>query len=196
LSYCEKNNYPYLEVNDFSRYEPKPYPHFFKYEVIYEALQDTDWLLYIDFDALFTNFEKRIEDFISDDGELLISKDCDGGRCSFDTGHNNGVMLIKNTPTIKKLFNTLKSKFIADEFAELHRRGATHFFDQSALTYMITKFDEFKNITKEIPAKSFNSYIDERALVGNAWREGDFILHLAGMSNGERLNHINRLLKR
>lgn len=193
--YCEANGYEYYEVNDFSRYEPKLYPHFHKYDVVYEALQSTDWLLYIDFDAVFTNFSKKIEDFIIPDAELILSKDCKGGRCIFDTGFNNGVMLIKSTPTTKKLFSILKSKFIADEFGELQRRGTTYFFDQNALVYMIEKFDEFRRIVRETPAKSFNSYIKHRAEAGNAWSEGDLVLHLAGMSQRERASILKKILE-
>ena len=194
--YCIKNGYDYYEVNDFSKYMPKPTPHWHKFDAVYEVLDSCDWLLWIDFDAIFTNFSTRIESFIPDEGEVVLSKDCNGGRCSFDTGFNNGVMLLKSTFNVKRLFSALKDPRLAEEFNDMQRSGMVHFYDQSAMTYMLAKYECFKKLVKEIPAKSFNSYVKERALVGNCWEEGDFILHLAGFSSSERLqkfSQINRI---
>lgn len=63
-NYCDTNGYEYIEVNDFRKWPSRSFPHFHKFDLIKEALNDCDYLLYIDFDAVFTNFSLRVEDFI------------------------------------------------------------------------------------------------------------------------------------
>jgi hypothetical protein len=48
-------------------------------------------------------------------------------------------------------------------------------------------------MVQEISAKGFNSYVKDRAYVGNEWGRGDFILHLAGQSQEERMAHVMEL---
>lgn len=195
--YCETNKYLYYEVNDFGKYShAKSSPHWYKFEVIRECLADRncDWVLWIDHDALFTNFDKRVEDFIQPNAEIIMSKDCMGERCLWDYGWNNGVILLRNTERVRKFIDTLCSAWISELFFVLQHASITWFHEQSAMEWLFENVDEWKGICTEIPAKGFNSYIVERAEVGNAWEKGDFILHLAGMDNDTRQRIICGLL--
>lgn len=186
--YCKHNGYTYYEVNDFSIWPHKVIPHFHKFDLIKDALKDSDYVLYIDFDAVFTNFNMKIEDFI-DGSDIIMSKDSVGGRCRYDYGWNNGVILLKNSEKVHRLIDILRSTWIADTFSILQGGRVIHFFDQSAMEAVFENDDTFKGIVKEIPAKSFNSYVAQRAEVGNAWEKDDFILHLPRIQSSRKTEH-------
>lgn len=187
--YCEKNGYEYFEVNDYSKYPNMPHPVWYKFWVIDEALQkDCDYVLWVDgMDAIFTNFNKRIEDFIVDDSEIFLSKDDKPNRCLFDYGWNIGIILLKNTERVKKFVKLMKEDWLCKMFYAMSMTRIVNFQEQSAMEWAFENLEEWKGLVKEIPAKSFNSYISQRAVLGNAWTPDDMILHLAGMTNGQRL---------
>lgn len=148
--------------------------------------------MWIDFDAVYTNFNVCIEDIIQPDDNIVMSKDSRGGRCRFDTGHNNGVMLMRSTSKVMQLVSLLKMKKNADVFAAMQRRGDVKFFDQSMMTYFLS-LPDYAGIVRDIPAKKLQCYAPHRAEMGNAWEDGDYILHLAGMSDAERLRRFRAL---
>ncbi len=195
--YCRKNGYNYYEVNDFDKYpHAKSSPHWYKFEVIRECLADQtcDWVLWIDMDAIFTNMETRVESFIQPEAEILMSKDDAGERCLWDYGWNNGVILLRNTERVRKFVDTLCSAWISELFFVMQHAKIVWFHEQSAMEWLFENVDEWNGICTQIPAKSFNSYIPERATVGNAWEPDDFILHLAGIHNDARLELLRALI--
>ena len=169
--YSEKNEYTYFEVNNYAKYPNLPHPVWYKFWAIDEALNtDADYVLWVDgMDVIFTNFNKRIEDFIVDDSEIFLSKDDKGGRCLFDYGWNIGVILLKNTERVKKFVKLMKEEWLCKMFHSMTLTRIVNFLEQSAMEWAFENLEEWKGLVKEIPSKSFNSYIQQRAYVGNAW---------------------------
>jgi hypothetical protein len=60
-----------------------------------ETYPEIEWFLYLDADAIITNNQIKIEDIIArnEGKEIIFGTD--------NNGQNNGVFLIKNTPTMK-----------------------------------------------------------------------------------------------
>lgn len=59
-AYADRHGYRYRF--DISPYANRENLYFHKLDAISDALQDTDWLFWIDDDAAFTQLEKRFED--------------------------------------------------------------------------------------------------------------------------------------
>lgn len=172
--YCEHNDYEYVEINDFSKYHVRNHDVWHKFDVIKEVFEkhEFDYMLYVDgMDTLFTNFNKRIEDFIVDESEIFLSKDDKGGRCKWDYGWNIGVILFKKTDRVKHFVDMMTTDWLYDLFSTLSMTRIVHFLEQSAMEWAFENLEEWKGLVKEIPAKSFNSYIPQRAYVGNAWSQ-------------------------
>ena len=74
---------------------------------ILEDKRNFDWILYLDSDAIITNFVYNIEDIINRHitKEIIFAQD--------SNGINNGVFLIKNTPNMK---NFLKDVYTDRNF--------------------------------------------------------------------------------
>ena len=91
-----------------------------------------------------------------------------------------------------ELLNQLADQDACERSAKMQQAGQVNFFDQSLMTETLLR-PEWAGIVTEIPAKSFNSYLSSRAEMGNAWEADDFILHLAGMADSDRLTWAKRL---
>lgn len=146
---------------------------------IVEALKETDYLLVMGVDTIFTNMTIKIEDLIKKypDVDVIVSKDING--------LNNDVMLVRNSQMSVMLFRTIVGRL--DEFPE----------DQTA---MATFFDSEERIKvayphqKEINAMPYwlYNYPDHK---GGQWEIGDYIFHCPGLPWKTRRETIDDMLK-
>ena len=204
-SYCRERGYEYYEVRDFGKYGQKPESHWHKFDVIWDVLNDESlyykpghvYVLWVDMDAIFTNFDIGVEDYVKKfdvNASVLMSKDCCGGRCKWDMGWNNGVFLMRVGDRLKRLVNIMRSRSIAELFNYMQTNGLLdNWKDQNAFCWLLDEVEDFRGMVQEISAKGFNSYVKDRAYVGNEWGRGDFILHLAGQSQEERMAYARAL---
>ena len=197
LKYCESNGYTYCEVNDFSKYGKRCAGQYYKFCVIHDVMMrnsDVDWYMWVDMDAFFTNFGKKIEDCIPDDEktQICIAKDCDGGRWKlYDEGWNNGVFLMRNTELVRNFCNECGSDWIYELVNVLMSQRLSGCWDQACMT-LLNKIGAYKDILQLIPAKSINCKWNTH-YQGNGWKKGDFILHFAGMKNFFREQHLDEI---
>lgn len=194
-AYCRNNGYEYFEVNDFSKYPPKDKAHWYKYDVIYDAMKSVpaDYYLWIDTDAFFTGMGHRLEPFIpDDDAQVMMSKDCDGGRAMYDYGYCNGVMLLKGSPLVLKYMEELCSPWVYRLGRALKTAGIIRFRDQEMMQ-LLNQIGEYRDIITEIPPKSFQSFPPSRAHRNNAWAKGDCILHMPGMKVADKEAMLSRM---
>ena len=142
-----------------------------------------DWLLWIDSDAVITNFDINIEDIIDKhpDKEIIFGNDINGS--------NNGVFLIKNTTTMQTYLQEClnDNRFFHSKFPE-----------QSAMFTIITS-EKYKQYIGFEDSQDFNGYMNfykDFKPVDRYWDNKSFALHLARIPDGTRVNIFTQLLRK
>jgi hypothetical protein len=136
--------------------------------------EDVDLFFYIDIDALITNSEIRVTQFLDNEHDLFITEDC----------HelNGGVFLLKNTEWANR-FND----FILDQRTIFPN-------EQNGYVLYKDRYDVESKI-KIVPHPCFNSYRYEfypeidpvpKHEEGN-WQPNDFIMHVPGKTIEQRV---------
>lgn len=170
--YADKHGYDFRCSHDTF----KTHYFFHKFHLIKELLKDYDYIFWIDADAYFVNYDKKIEDFITDPEKLFI--------VAIDQEYlNTGVFIIKNHEISDRILDTVINV------------GPTidHAFPDAFILKNI--FDNNPNFVEYIkPQKLLNAYIYE--LYKNRMKpnpDGEFekgisfVLHFPGMPLGARL---------
>lgn len=101
-----------------------------KCALIKRYLPHYKYIVYIDSDAIFNNFESRIEDFISqhmtNDTIMLCAEDCVSeyrSSCTDENGVNGGALIVKNTPLTFELLNEwIPENILCEEWKYKHTR--------------------------------------------------------------------------
>lgn len=149
--------------------------HYKKHEFFKEAFKtDIQAIFYKDIDTVITNMTIPLDAFISDDHDLMITKDVGG--------INGGSLIIKNSEG---------GRWVND-FILTHRHEFNN--EQEVIDHYIDD-PEFSKFVKILPHPSINSYkysaypelthITDRH-EGN-WHEGDFLLHTPALSFEQRI---------
>ncbi|KAL3807492.1 hypothetical protein ACHAXA_003983 [Cyclostephanos tholiformis] len=126
----------------------------------------TDWLLWLDCDAAFTNFDidwrVHLRDHLDKSRVLVASRDI--------SGINLGVFLVPNTP-----YSRFFVEMMSEERYDIERRQLSH-KDQNALKNLLTKSPQLAcSIDDSVPQGMINSYLDNPA--GHQWMRNDWIAH-------------------
>jgi hypothetical protein len=113
-----------------------------------ELMTHVDWLLWLDCDAAFTNYDIdwriHMNDYLDDSRVLLASRD--------DNGINLGVFLLPNTPYARFFV-----EMMLEERHDVERRGLFH-KDQNALKNLLEKSSQLKrSINDGVPQGMINS---------------------------------------
>lgn len=135
------------------------------------------WLFFMGADAMITNMGVTLESIVKgrEDQDFIIAND--------RFGINNDVFLLKAGE---------KSLAFLVRILSIRNR---HQNDQAAMWEIINTWKEFN--TMVIDQRIFNAYrYDEYGEPGRegSWAEGDFVLHLPGMTNERRLELIAETL--
>lgn len=144
---------------------------------VFKDQRNFDWVLYLDSDAMITNFNYKIEDIINrHQGKDII-------MASDDNGANNGVILIKNSTT--------SSEFLQRCFTDrnfFHSKTP----EQNAMLYHLERdYAEYLGVE---PAHILNAYLEgyEDHIAPKDkiryWDDESFILHLMTLSSEDRCN--------
>ena len=183
--YCELNNYTYFCETDFNKISlclDGKAPTWYKPKLILDVFlqyPDLDYLLFLDADAIISDFNQKIENFIDPKYDLILAE---------DIGHhsdmNAGVILIKNTQWSKDFLEQWwKSgeEFTGNDAKELNihtllpqhmeQRGTfgnALWHDQTCLTLLYRNNKDVRDHIKIIPNHSFNWY---------EYNQGNFIFH-------------------
>lgn len=188
--YCRKYNYHGIlqtQTWDYLGYD----------KIIFiDALLDSnqyDWILWLDNDTLFTNFNKKIEDIIDDKYDFII--------CTDHSDINAGVFLVKNSENGRRYIKHLKQKMY-----ELKPYNKYLFGEEQTALQATYKDSEFSNFIKIISQKHMNAYpysdiyghpngLNDTLGVNGNWEYGDFILHIPGFGPDlfhKRLEHFKK----
>ena len=159
--YCEENNYIYhVECNDikikqavkdraFTWYKP-----LFLLDVLIK--HNPDYVLFLDADAVVTNHKERIETFISEEVEIVMTEDYGPSLV------NAGVMLLKNSAFVKTF---LQDWWDVCEDHPQYKQGLWH--DQTCLKFV---YDGLEN-------KNKFEIIDNRILNSSNHNNHSFVFH-------------------
>jgi len=164
-----------------------------------------DWVMWIDADAFFTNFNKKIEDVLekaSPNDFLIIARDFPTSDCI-----NSGVWLIKNNNNGRQFIETVEKSFPYYKNNSWPEQDAM----QEIIYGYVSKTDIEKNTVapykkrgceeariikgvQVVPQRVLNSFYTRYAVgaEGSAWQPGDYIAHFAG--EPDRLALIKRLM--
>lgn len=194
ISYIQRHNY----IGHIYDYVDPNYTGFTKLKHCKKVMvenHDLDWIVWVDSDAIITNFTKRLEDFIpEDDTEFIIGEDWNG--------FNVGVFFLKNNERtihfLETLLNFQPSKEEKQQYVQWWVESEQHAMFQ--LRNMVN--------TKVVHHTLFNSYLINPNTT-NDWRprvpgpldpnwkykkfeKGDFALHAAGQNMNDKLQTLSQ----
>jgi hypothetical protein len=163
IAYAARNGYDYLlhrQGFDTSRAAT-----WSKILFLQQHLAHYDWLFWFDADALFMRHDIRLESFLDERYDMLIS------------GENAGVFFLR--------CDKWASDFLAETWGQT--QFLSHFWQEGeAIAHLFRTQPWVCERRKEVPWHSFNSYLAD-------YVPGDFVLHLAGV--GPTLGHRAQLLR-
>jgi hypothetical protein len=167
--YCEEKGYTYFCEKDNYKIQAaleKRAPTWYKPKLIEDVIEqhNPDYILFLDIDAIISDFNQNIEDFIDENYNIIFAE---------DVGHhsvmNAGVFLLKNNEWSKNFLKTWWKS--ADIFTPEDSRdltileqnfGKVGYFkqalwhDQTCLTILYENNEDIKNNIKVISNVSFN----------------------------------------
>jgi len=184
--YCKKHGYTFFSHSSPLDNRPAAWSKLKIILSIFEK-QTFDWVLWTDSDSVILNEDIKIESLIDDSVDLVITKDC--------FTYNSGVFLIKNTENSKKfLLECLRKD-----------QHLTHPWKEQAAIVEILESDNPIVKAKTIPQRALNSYLPQEDRTGwftsindktyywnqsadksGEYKDGDFIIHYAGIAEEER----------
>lgn len=152
-----------------------------KAEFMRSALDLSEWVFWMDFDAIFTNFTAKIESIIEANPgkDFMICRDVNGP--------NNGVMLIRSTIATRAFMDLVIS--ICDQHA--HENAAmVHLFNHLIMPNPAINLSVLDNRVFNSMPYWLYPYEDR----SGEWRQGDFIFHAPGMEIAEKVAVIKEIL--
>jgi hypothetical protein len=180
--YCDENGYGYFcekSNQTITDYINGAAPTWYKPKLILDVIEnfDPEYILFLDTDAIISDFNIRIEEFIDKDYNFIASLD--------ESTHslmNAGVFLIKNNEWGKKFLNdwAFCCKTLKPIDCELRPEVGEHdlnhegfysnrlWMDQTALTHLYKDRGEYVSKMKIISNRSFN---------WNKYNDNNFIFH-------------------
>lgn len=164
LAYSKKYNHSFYLYHDLPVIED--IPHWNKIKILMHHLPQHQYVMWIDSDAIFTNFDTGIEDILAKapGKDLLVCNDIGGWKL------NTGVMILKNTAWMNKTLQTLW-----DMEHIPHSKAA----EQSQLISLLNVLDPEFEHWQIFDQKEFNCHPKKHS-------EGDYVLHMMGLSGDER----------
>lgn len=176
-AYCLKQNYTYYVEKDDDKIRNLIEDRAFtwaKPKIILELLEknETDYVLFLDIDAIVSDNNVRIEEFIDENYDIIVTEDYSGHSVM-----NAGVLLIKNSEWSKQFLKDwwncgeeLKGSDVPElggDSSEIGFFKQRLWHDQTCFTYL------YKNKKLENKIK----IISNRKLNWRNFNEGNFIFH-------------------
>lgn len=185
--YCFQRGYE-LRVERFGAFADRS-AHWGRVRAIQNNLKDCDWLFYLDTDVLVTNFERRVEDYITSDFDCVIGRMPTAGHVS-----TSGILL-KNCAWSFEMLDRWWVDPITTWLNDSDTsRGGGKFFDQSGFHKLLDSCPEFMKRVRVLPQSDKNWNNESWS-----WSQGDWLLHVPGEgapeSVGGKLRALGSFLK-
>lgn len=208
--YATKHGYDYWFRNGILDQRFGDVLYWQKTIVIKQAMNITDeykrykykWILWVDGDVLFTNFNKSLEDLkknikVDNNNFLIIGRDmtCTKNNiCPKDCCFNVGVLLIHNNEQSRKFIEKIINNFSRYNNNPLPEQAA---IQDEILKPSLNLYKKYQNKCTLPPLPGVlivDSTVINSGYVQN-WRSGHFIAHFAGTGNTYRDNVIPKFLQ-
>lgn len=167
-SYCDKHNYDLIRVQ--TGVKPLNWERF---HTIIHALPKYDWIFCRGVDMLVMNPEIKLEEFIDENYDFIITRDCHD--------LNSDAILIKNSDWSRDYLNYL----YYDCFNQYKHDC---WMEQRAI---INSYKQYPDNIKVIPQKSLNSYhypyYNRSENEIGQYTDGDLYIHFPGLSMKDRI---------
>ncbi len=191
--YCDKHNYKCVLENqrlNGTRHQSWSKILLLKREMENVRNKDIDYMIWIDDDILITDKNKKFENFIDPNENVMVSEDAEKSYPM-----NLGIMICKNN---KETLNYLQ--YIWDicetEYPE-HKFGPN--WEQCVITkdYLKTNLNNpnQNHIVKIMPYKTIQSFYRDHPYNNMDWELGDFSAHFSGMSIQKKIDYRNKIIK-
>lgn len=186
--YCFKHNYSYIrDVYREDQYKGY-HPTWIKILSLLKHIQGYDYVVWIDSDCVFINKEKKIEDLILEDVNLIISKE------EFDRKHNTswtsvstGFMVFKNSQQSINILETLleyEGKYKTDYF---HEQSVLDDYLRDKGYYQIEElYNQTERDLKTITFIKDVGFLPYSYQKHYEFDNTEFIYHASGSSNTKR----------
>lgn len=183
-SWAARHGYEFLEITDW---EPEPVIVWQKMQRIYDEAKrrfsERQQILWLDADALITNPALSMADLLPDDERTVLFASRDWDECPpEDEPHyfNTGNMVVRWGFGFDDLFDAMFERGARDYWTEWG-------YEQSTLQD-ITRYDDLGALIRVLPGQALNAVPRElHARTRNPWQQSNFLAHLTGVSNAERL---------
>ena len=181
--YATRHHYVLRVFNRIDHERPAPWSKVLALKSTIKSGQ-FEWLLWMDSDALITNFETHLDDFLpaAQEVDIVVSRDC--------TGLNTGIFLLRCSQSSMQL--------LEEVYSGIHVNNDTinHFWwEQKSFMDLYQVSDKVRSQTMIVSQKSFNSYPGQPGCNGQ-WTEGDFIVHFPGQGAAERETYMEHYLEK
>lgn len=169
--YAEKNGYDFAVVD--KTMDASKTPHWTKLLAMRQFIMSRkyDSVFYIDADAIFTDFGRRLEQVPNPNG-LPVTICSENKNLSDRRGENTGTMLFKSCGESVELLDFSLSLYPECEHSCV--------FEQEGVGLALER--RFSAIWNKLPCREMNSYFGRFALGLNKphdlWRPGDFVMHM------------------
>ena len=175
--YAAKHGYKtYAKTDNFSQ-EQIHFDKFIHILDVFNLHPDTQWVWWLDNDALITNFDIKVESLIDNDYHIIMPVDL--------ASLNTGSFLVRNSIQSREwLQYMIDNKWVY--------KNDTRWFEQQAV---VDFFPKFQHLFKIIPQRLINSYDykmygrDSIDLLGydGQWQPEHFVIHWPGLPNEYRI---------
>ena len=185
--YCEEKGYIYFCEKDDNKIKSTledRAPTWYKPKLIEDIIKqhNPDYILFLDIDAIISDFNQNIEDFIDENYNIVFAE---------DVGHhsvmNAGVFLLKNNEWSVNFLktwwesvniftpeNSRDLSILEQNFGKVGYFKQALWHDQTCLTILYENNEDIKNNIKVISNRSFNH---------REHNEGNFIFHAFAYGN-------------
>ena len=155
--YCGHHGYEFIERTD--GVDPSRPPSWSKILFVKEHLPHFDWLFWTDADSLIMNNAMRLEQFIEDGCDMVLTHD------DFGVGKyvvSMGQFLIRSSDWSMRFLDEVwqQTQFVTDRM-----------WEQAAVQFLLEQQDLSEHVCV-VTQRRFNSYMHN-------YRKGDFLLHFA-----------------
>ena len=174
--YCRSRGY-HFEYLTHSLDESRPIP-WSKILLVQKLLEDceTDYVFWTDADAIVMNKKVKLKRFVDDRYDMIVGSD--------GNGINTGQFLIRNCPWSKDFLKRVYAK------TEYINNG---WWEQMAIMNLYATNPKDKKHIKVLPQRAMNSYSPDLYQDKNStYRQGDFILHFAGVRGKALEDQMNK----
>lgn len=157
-------------------------------QFLLDHIEQCDWIMNMDCDAIFTNMTISAEDFCYEDSDLVASWDC--------MGFHSGVMFLRNCPKIVDLLReTIQARETDGKLMDFMASS-----DQGAMVRILSQRDKYANLIPASECQKFGVRVRECDKTINRyygdWQDGSFAFHTPGMGVIEKCGLLKHFLRK